>query len=347
MLAQPAAFRTGAATKPARARRRARLAPALLTLHCIGSVALACGGEDTGEDAGILLKDSQNYRATAALSIPTIETVSGMDIDICWNDLVRDLQCHEVAPLVDINTVGIVRLLNVEEDEAEELLANGQLAMSQVDGYLQFNTDHQSTCGKLSSMSLVGTPIEIGEHYSESSGHTYLLVFTESADPGGAAYAMTFVKPLSTSTNTMVNAVDGCGLLEFTADLTTPETVPVPLEGPWLMNWRDVTVDGQGYPIDVGGIDGVLLGFYEDMTVADLEEQILDLEIIATDIWEINLRQGRTAELGFAQNRDDSSLFPGFDTTREGTWVFGLTCSTCQNPAPVVLSILEPGAPPR
>jgi hypothetical protein len=328
---------------------RARLIPGLAVLCCIGPFALGCGGDDAPENAGggILLKDSQNYRATAALSIPSVETVSGMDIDICWDDLVSDLQCHDVMPLVDINTVGIVRLLNVQEDEAEELLANGQLAMSQVDGYLQFNTDHQSTCGKLSSMSLVGTRINIGEHYSESSGHTYLLVFTESADPGGAAYAMTFVKPTSTSDNTMVNAVNGCGLLDFTADLTTPDKVPVPLERPWIMNWRDVTKDGQGYEIDVGGIDRALVGFYEGMTVAEVEEQILDLEIIATDIWEIRIEQGRTAQLEFAQNRDDESLFPGFDTSREGTWVFGLTCSTCQNPAPVVLSILDPGAPPR
>jgi hypothetical protein len=25
-------------------------------------------------------------------------------------------------------------------------------------------------------------------------------------------------------------------------------------------------------------------------------------------------------------------------------WLLGLTCSTCQNPAPIVLTILDPGA---
>ena len=86
-------------------------------------------------------------------------------------------------------------------------------------------------------------------------------------------------------------------------------------------------------------------GFYEGKTVGDLEARILDLELMATDIWEIQISQGRTAELGFAQNRADQSLFSGFDQSREGTWVFALTCSSCQNPAPVLLSILDPGAP--
>lgn len=332
---------------------RDRSAPTLLALLCISPVALGCGGDDGGNtDAGgpssagtVLLRDNNNYRATSALSIPSIETASGTDLDICWTDVTSDLQCHELMPQAAVNNVGLLRLLNLTEAEAEEQLASGQLSMSQVDGYLQYNTDHQSTCAKLSSMTFLGTPIDVEAEYTESSGHTYMLVFTESTDPGGAAYAMTFVKPTANSTNTTVNASEGCGLLEFEADLSTPDTVPIPLDGPWLVDWRNVTIDGQGYPIDVGGIDGVLLGFYENKTVDDLEAELFDLELIATDIWEIRLEQGRTAQLEFAQHRGDGSLFAGFDPSRQGVWLIALTCSTCPTPAPILLSILDPGAP--
>ena len=43
-----------------------------------------------------------------------------------------------------------------------------------------------------------------------------------------------------------------------------------------------------------------------------------------------------------ATARDGGGAFPGFDTDADGVWLVGLLCSGCQNPAPVVLSILEP-----
>jgi hypothetical protein len=79
------------------------------------------------------------------------------------------------------------------------------------------------------------------------------------------------------------------------------------------------------------------------MTVSEIEEQIFDLEILATTLWELELEGGKTADLAQAQARDGSGAFRGFTRT-DGVWALGLMCSTCSNPAPVVLTILEPGA---
>lgn len=326
----------------------ARSARSLVAAASIAALALGCGGDDddggSGQEASILLVDANNYSSASSLSIPTVETASGVDLDICWSDVVEDIQCHEVAPLEDLDNVALLRFLRLSEEQVEARLTAGQLAQSEVDGYLEYNTDHQTTCAKLSSLSFFGTPIDIGERYVESADHTYMMLFAQGTTPGVGARSMTFVKPTATSTNTRVDAPTGCGMLEFTADLSSAEPVPVPVDGPWIVDWRDITLDGQGNEVVFQSIDRVLLGFYAGMTVEDIQAQIFDLESIATSLWEIQLEGGRTADLSDARLLGGASAFTGFSQGEEGVWLLGLMCQTCQNPAPVVLSILEPVA---
>jgi hypothetical protein len=320
---------------------RATLLPLVASLACAGA-----SSETEGDStlSSIVLADANNYSLQSSLSIPTVETASGADLDICWSNVVSDLQCHPLAPQVDLDTVGLLRFLRLGEDEVEAKLTSGQLSMSEVAGYLSYEADHTSTCAKLSSLSFFGTPIQIMEQYQESPDYTYMLLFAEGTTPGVGARAMTFVKPTAASTNTRVDAPSGCGLLDVTADLSSAQRVSLPAEGPWVVDWRNLTRDGQGNEIVFESIDGVLLGFYAGMTVSDLEEGILDLELMATSLWEVRLTGGRTADLRAAVERGENTPFPGFDRDEAGVWVMGLMCSTCQNPAPVVLSILEPSA---
>ena len=101
---------------------------------------------------------------------------------------------------------------------------------------------------------------------------------------------------------------------------------------------------GLGSDVPVQKIDGVTLGGYAGMTVADLQARIFDIELIATTLWDVKLAGGRTADLSTAKDRATGAVFPGFDRADAGTWMLALTCSKCQNPAPVLLTILAPGA---
>jgi hypothetical protein len=321
---------------------------AAFALFCAALPLSGCGENgpepdpDDAAEANVIIEDEHNYESQSSLSIPTVETASATDLDVCWTDAVDDLQCHDVDPAADLDNVALLRFLHLSEEEVEERLTAGQLAQSEVDGYLEFNTDHESTCAKLSSMSFFGTAIDIEEEYVESSDHTYMLLFAEGTTPGVGARTMTFVRPTSDSTNTTVSAPTGCGLLDFTADLSSAEPLGVPAAGPWVIDWRNVTRDGQGNPVVFENIDGVLLGFYEGMTAADLEAEIFDLELLASSLWEIELTGGRTADLAKAKERGSRDPFPGFERDEEGLWVLGLMCKTCQNPAPVVLATLQP-----
>src|SRR5262249_16694134 len=221
-------------------------------------------------------------------------------------------------------------------------LAAGTLSQSDVAGYLDFPTDHTNTCVKLSQLSFFGTPINVPAQYVESTDYTYLLLFTKGTTPGLGARSMVFLQPTAASVNTKVDGQTGCGLLTFMADLSSLTKLPVPVAGPWILDWRDITRDGQGNDPPFEKIDGVTIGFYAGMTAADLEAQIFNIELIATALWDVRLTGGRTADLATATDRSSGAPFPGFDRADEGTWLVGLTCSRCQSPAPVLLTIVEP-----
>jgi hypothetical protein len=299
----------------------------LVLLLCSCESTNAEDGSDDGARGNVLLLDAHNYASTSSLAIPTVETAPAADLEICWPEAVADIRCHDVEPQDDIDTVALLRFLHLSEEQVEVELTSGEIAQSEVDGYLEYLTDHESTCAPLSAMTFFGTPVEIEEEYVESDDHTYLLLFAAGTTPGVGARTMVFVRPTSNSTNTRVNAPSGCGFLDFSADLASAEPVPIPKDGPWVVDWRDVTRDSQGLEIVYQNIDSVQVGFFAGMTVAELEEEILDLELIATGLWQVELEGGRTADLA-----------------EEGVWLLALMCSTCQNPSPIVLAVLEPTA---
>jgi hypothetical protein len=310
------------------------------------SVLSGCGSSASKPDdprGNILLQDANNYRTTASLDIPTVETAAATDLDICWGNIVDDLQCHAVAAMTDLDNVSLLRIAHLSQEQVAVMLANGQLSQSQVAGYLDFHTNDSTTCMKLSQLSFNGTLIDVPSKYAENADYTYLMLFATGTTPGQGARAMTFLKPTSASTNTKVEATTGCGLLDFSADLASLTHLPVPAAAPWVLDWRDITRDGQGHPEAVSKIDGVTIGFYAGKTVPDLQAQIFDIEMIATTLWDLKIAAGKTADLALAKDRASGAAFAGFDRPEAGIWMLALTCSKCQTPAPVVMTILAPG----
>ncbi len=301
----------------------------------------ACGGPGDGQSGVIRLEDANNYRSTASLSIPTAETAPATDLDICWTGATSDLLCHPVVPETDIDTVGLLRLRGLTEPQIAAQLVSGTLPQSRVDGYVQYFTDHLTTCMKLSQFSFFGTASDIASLYVESTVERYLLVLAQGIQPGVGSRTMTFLVPKVGSTTTRVDAPSGCHLLDFTPDLESLTRVPVSGGGPWTVDWGNVTTNGQGDSITYARVNRLLVGFYQGLTVADLEARFFDIELLATSLWELPITGGHTAELGQALERSSGAFFSGFTPT-DGVWMLALLCTTCQNPAPVVLTILAP-----
>ena len=120
----------------------------------VGVLALlaGCGSSSKPDDArgNVLLSDDNNYITTARLAVPTVETAAATDLDICWTDVTTDIQCHPVSATADLDNVSLLRISHLSEEQVEDNLAAGTLTQAQVAGYLDFQTDHTTTCAKLS-----------------------------------------------------------------------------------------------------------------------------------------------------------------------------------------------------
>jgi hypothetical protein len=90
-------------------------------------------------------------------------------------------------------------------------------------------------------------------------------------------------------------------------------------------------------------IDKVLIGFYQDKTAADLQANFKDIEQIATTLYEVPVAPGaRDVDLANAKVRAGTTAFPGFSSQTNGVWALAVTCSKCQVPAPILMTILDP-----
>ncbi len=325
------------------ARRRVAGSGLLLTLAC----SAGCSSDEPpadGLEKAVAILDANNYQSQGSLTIPNIETAAGVDLDICWEEVTQNLRCHDLDPLADLDNVSFLRL-RLPQAEVEQKLVSGELRQSEIDGYLDHNADHQDACTTLTSFTLFGTEVDVLEQYVESTESTYMLLFSEGTTPGVGAQSMLFLTPSSASTNTTVAGQPGCGMLDFQADLATVEPVAIPPDGPFVVNWEGLGRDSLGNPVPFGSIDQLLIGFYEGKTLEEIEAQIFDLELIATTLWDLELEGGRSADLTAAVERGGSARFSGFDRD-DGVWLMALLCSTCQNPAPILLTVLEPAGQP-
>ncbi len=303
---------------------------------------LACGDKDgdTGEPvvANITLTDANNFSYVGDINVESFVTASASDIEVCWDGVTEDLQCHDMDPVADIDNVGLVRFPHLSETEVETGLSNNSLQQADISGYVEWNTDHTRSCVNLSELSFFGTGIDITKEYTEDGG-TYMLLLAEGLEPGVGARMLIFLDPQAGSDVTRVDVPGGCGLLDFSADIESLTKVTPPADGPWVVDWSAITSDGLGAEINLNDIDGVMLGFYQGMSAADLQAQFLDLELIATELYTIDLEGGSVADLSTATGT--GGTFSGF--TEGGLWVLALTCSRCYNPAPVFLTVMEPG----
>lgn len=320
-------------------------------LWAMMAVMVACGGTDgdpkddtatstvpdTCQNGTVALSDNQNFSYVGDVALPVFETASASDIQVCWDELAQDIQCHDVDKVGDIDNVGLIRFPYLTQPEVELGLSDNNLLQADISGYVDVQP-LKETCIQLADMSFFGTPINIEEEYIAAGG-TYMLNLTTGTLPGIGARMIAFLEPTESSDVTTVTLPDGCGILDFEANLGDLQKVYPCTDETMVLDWSALTTDGLGNEYDLGLIDQVMVGFYEGMTTADLEARFLDLELMATRLYTLPIDGGSTADLALATTVDGVAL-DGF--TGEGAWIAALRCTTCTNPAPVFLTILEP-----
>ena len=308
----------------------------LLSLACNGS------GEDSGEgdtfspDSIVSVNDAQNYSYIGDLILSSTETAEGVDLTFDWSNVENDLQCHGMDASTEVDNVALMVFPNLTQEEVAIELSNDSMQQRDLGAYISYENTNEATSANLTDLTFFGTDPEILGEYTEGSG-TWMLLLATGTTPGVGSRIIHFIEPKSSSENTEVNVPDGCGMLDFEANLADKDSTPISKEGPWLLDWSGLTTDGRGNEFSHSSVDGIMVGRYESLTPSDLESQFLDLEYIADELWTMELTGGSTADLS-----DLSGDTPFTDFSGEGTWILALRCSLCSNPAPLFLTTLVP-----
>jgi hypothetical protein len=335
-----------------------------ISLVALAWAFVGCGSSDDGDDGGnggggnlpdpVYIEQDNNYTSTSTLEPPLFDTASGVDLRICWPDLTIDMQCHDIDPTVDIGQVALLRFgvdtleLQPGEDKYDAVarrLTEGELPQEALDGIIQYETDG-ATCANLSDLTNFGTPVDVEDEYVEDADKVYMMVWGSGTVAGRGTRAMAFLNPTADSVIAEVTGdlttscnEDGEGILSFTADFQAP--LPFPPDTT-LINWSHIETDGIGNEFVPEYIDRILVARYDSLTPDELENMVFDLEILADDLWEFNdFKGGLALDLLNLKHVDSGETFEGFDP-EGGTWLLGHQCSFCQNPAPLILTVVEP-----
>jgi hypothetical protein len=176
--------------------------------------------------------------------------------------------------------------------------------------------------------------------YEDDGVHNYLLQFTRGTTPGSGAVTMVIANPVSGSDIMRLDAPPGCDLLHVSADFDVALPVPIPIDGPFVIDWSRVThsADGEGHAWTA---DTATIWRVSNM-FGDFVAHVLELDALATEIWDVPL-DGKRADLALARSRSDGRAFERF--LLGDYWLLGLICTSFGTlPMPPVLSVVEPVA---
>ena len=301
-------------------------------------VSTGCAGGGCNSKCGDKLDftNADNYSYGGTVDIPVIETAAGVNIEVCFDQLTSDMQCHDTNPAEDIVNVGLTRVPGLTPEEINEKIANDTLRQEDTTGYVDVRTDG-ATCVNTTDMSFLGTPLDIANEYYD--GAIYLLFLSESEQPGVGNRMVVMLQPKDSSDVKHVDIPNGCGILDFTADLSSAESKMVCPKSSTKVDWSAVDTNGLGSPLTPSSVDQLILAHYNDMTTADLEKKFFDLRLLADEEWTLETGGEESANLKDAVNASGDN-FDAFEST--GLYLLALNLTASPNPAPKFLTVLTP-----
>jgi hypothetical protein len=104
------------------------------------------------------------------------------------------------------------------------------------------------------------------------------------------------------------------------------------------LDWAQMKTNAMGRTFTEGYVTSAIVGHYTQ-TPAQLEGDFLDLDRIAAATYRADIQSGSVLDFTMLKDEHGAS-FPGIDDS--GTWMVGLICGNCRNPAPWYMTILKP-----
>ncbi len=328
----------------------------LLTLGC------QSGTSDTGQQqqyvdnnkpyeclgSSFRASDKNNYSTWSKMTLPAIKVKPEAELAFDWGSATKDFITHALDPKADLDMMMVLffqlPLSDLETKLNADSLTQNDLVVSPP---LTLRTNHSDTSAKLFDFDLNGVAVtqeQVMKYFDADfyppAKYTFALAGATGTEVGqGIRVVQAFQLDPGTS-NTDVKLTDNSVKLEWKTNLhdLTPTGVPKG-QAAITLDWGDMTKTGLGTDFDPTQITRALVAHYAESSGA-LEKDFLNIELIATDLYETKIEIGTTVDFSTMTSKSDGKAVPGIDGT--GTWLVALQCGVCRNPSPWYLSILKP-----
>jgi len=318
-----------------------------------GGSSTGTSGANTSGGSGSSCKTSfnattaNNYQFSSTITLTPVLVKPDTELTFDWSAVTKDFLGHDMDPAKDVDSANLVLWALNEQDLQTKLNAD---ALRQLDAVVPATSPTKNTATSVSLFdfqSAAGEPLtqdqilpymNATKYPPEANTYTF-IVATGSLISGGKSRMIQALKLDPTSTNTAVKLSNASTKLDYTVDFhsLTPTSVPAG-EAKLTVDWADILTNAMGNPFLPTQITEVRVAHYTQ-TQSELEAHFLDLELIDEDTWRDQEVAGTNVDLSKLTN-DAGQSFPGVSSS--GTWVLGLVCGACRNPAPWYLTVLKP-----
>jgi hypothetical protein len=298
-----------------------------------------------------------SFSSTFTLNPVTVKSMSNLTID--WGSVTHDFLNHPISATTDINAVSAlifgpkVPLSALAPKLNADSLSSDEVYVVPPPSILPSNGQ---TSAMLFDFTLNGTaiPMDMFASYFDPSllppsDYSYMVAAANGTTIGqGFRMLQTFQLDPSSS-NTLIKLTNDSTKLSYNANLHSLTITGVPAAtAAMTLDWKDMVTRGANNALGAvfkdGYVTNAIVGHYSE-TPAELEAKFLDIDRIAMPNQYYTATLTSSTMLDFMTLKDMASgaAFAGIDDT--GTWLLGLTCANCRNPAPWYLTILKACTP--
>jgi len=319
-------------------------------IGCASNGAGSGGGEPTQCSGTVIAAEKNDYSFTSSIALNPVTVAQGSNLDFDWSGLTRDFEGHALSPAADLR-MAIVMFWDMPLDQFESKLNADALFTSDliVSPPLSLLLPAGATSAHLYDFTINTTPVSpdmINPYFDASlyppSSASFLVGVQAGTVLGRDLRMLQAFNLDANSTTTVVPITNDAMKLSYTVDLHDLTPTVVPGGTPHLtLDWTQMTTNGLGREFERNDVTDAIVGHYAE-TPAELEARFLDLDQIALATYRAPITSGSV--LDFATLKDaNGAAFTGIDSN--GTWLVGLVCGNCRNPAPWYMTILKPCSP--
>lgn len=298
----------------------------------------------------ITANEANDYAFTSSLMLQAVKVKPMSDLTFDWSGVTKDFLGHAVDPVKDLNLIFLLSYdepaamfeqdLNLDTFSTSHIFIpgpppsyqpmNGETSKSLYNNFITGDGPADPTTANMYLDASKYTP----------SNSTFAIVAQTGTDVGtGQIHMLQSFELDPSSSNTTVKLTNSSTTLTYKADLHSLHPTGVPANTAALsLDWSMMKTNALGTTFTPTNIARAIVGHYTQ-TPAQIETQFLDIDTIAQDLYQADIPFGTVLDFTTLTDAAGNS-FQGIDST--GTWLVALICTTCRNPAPWYLTILEP-----